>query len=67
MRALELLMPPSPRPPQIISVDTSNKEERVLFEGAQKLVGLLITVIQAVAYVVSGMSHGSGRSRRSRQ
>merc|ERR1712216_952173 len=40
---------------KIISVDTSNKEERVLFEGAQKLVGLLITVIQAVAYVVSGM------------
>merc|ERR1711959_783607 len=32
---------------KIISVDTSNKEERVLFEGAQKLVGLLITVIQA--------------------
>jgi len=40
---------------KIISVDTSNKEERVLFEGAQKLVGLLITVVQAVAYVVSGM------------
>merc|ERR550514_466908 len=40
---------------KIISVDTSNKEERLLFEGAQKLVGLLITVIQAVAYVVSGM------------
>merc|ERR1712159_44479 len=40
---------------KIISVDTSNKEERTLFEGAQKLVGLLITVVQAVAYVVSGM------------
>merc|ERR1711939_353948 len=32
-----------------------NKEERTLFEGAQKLVGLLITIFQAVAYVVSGM------------
>merc|ERR1711904_619428 len=33
----------------------SNKEDKQLFEGAQKLVGLLITIIQAVAYVVSGM------------
>merc|ERR1719498_78102 len=40
---------------KIISVDQSLKEERTLFEGAQKLVGLVITVVQAVAYVVSGM------------
>merc|ERR1711959_669188 len=40
---------------KVISVDNTNKEERTLFEGAQKLVGLLITIFQAVAYVVSGM------------
>merc|ERR1719161_1722216 len=40
---------------KVISVDNTNKEERTLFEGAQKLVGLLITIVQAVAYVVSGM------------
>ena len=40
---------------KIIDVDTSVKEDRLLMEGAQKFVGLLITVGQAVAYVVSGM------------
>merc|ERR1711981_521638 len=40
---------------KVIAVDNTNKEERTLFEGAQKLVGLLITIFQAVAYVVSGM------------
>merc|ERR1712216_1045246 len=40
---------------KMLQVDNSNKEDKQLFEGAQKLVGLLITIVQAVAYVVSGM------------
>jgi protein transport protein SEC61 subunit alpha len=40
---------------KIIDVDQSLKEDRVLFSGAQKLVGMLITLGEAVAYVLSGM------------
>lgn len=40
---------------KIIEVDQSVKEDRALFSGAQKLFGILITVGEAVAYVVSGM------------
>merc|ERR1711935_513123 len=40
---------------KIIDVDQSAKEDRALFSGAQKLVGLLITIGEAVAYVTSGM------------
>merc|ERR1711939_64755 len=40
---------------KLIDVDQSLKEDRVLFSGAQKLVGILITIGEAVAYVVSGM------------
>lgn len=40
---------------KIIDVDQSLKEDRALFSGAQKLFGILITVGEAVAYVVSGM------------
>merc|ERR1711959_367209 len=40
---------------KIIEVDQSLKEDRVLFSGAQKLVGMLITIGEAVAYVLSGM------------
>merc|ERR1712232_2721 len=40
---------------KIIEVDQSLKEDRVLFGGAQKLFGMLITLGEAVAYVVSGM------------
>jgi protein transport protein SEC61 subunit alpha len=39
---------------RIIEVDQSLKEDRALFSGAQKLFGILITVGEAVAYVVSG-------------
>lgn len=39
----------------IIDVDQSLKEDRALFSGAQKLFGLVITVGEAVAYVLSGM------------
>merc|ERR1719456_974626 len=40
---------------KMISVDQNSKEEKAIFEGAQKLLGLVITIIQAVAYVCSGM------------
>eukprot|EP00397_Hematodinium_sp_SG-2012_P009312 GEMP01009394.1.p1 GENE.GEMP01009394.1~~GEMP01009394.1.p1 ORF type:complete len:474 (+),score=68.66 GEMP01009394.1:69-1490(+) len=40
---------------RIIDVDTSLKEDRSLFQGAQKLFGMLITMGSAVAYVMSGM------------
>lgn len=40
---------------KIISVDQNNKEERAVFEGAQKLFALGITFVEAVAYVASGM------------
>merc|ERR1712087_414098 len=40
---------------RIIDVDQSLKEDRALFEGAQKLFGMLITIGEAVAYVMSGM------------
>eukprot|EP00697_Spironema_sp_BW2_P001840 gnl/Spiro4/12470_TR6583_c0_g1_i1.p1 gnl/Spiro4/12470_TR6583_c0_g1~~gnl/Spiro4/12470_TR6583_c0_g1_i1.p1 ORF type:complete len:478 (+),score=80.36 gnl/Spiro4/12470_TR6583_c0_g1_i1:86-1519(+) len=40
---------------KIIDVDQGLKEDRALFGGAQKLFGLLITIGEAVAYVLSGM------------
>jgi protein transport protein SEC61 subunit alpha len=40
---------------KIIEVDQSVKEDRALFGGAQKLFGILITIGEAVAYVLSGM------------
>merc|ERR1719401_3257940 len=40
---------------RIIDVDQSLKEDRILFNGAQKLFGMLITMGEAVAYVMSGM------------
>ncbi|KAA6389069.1 MAG: putative Protein transport protein Sec61 subunit alpha [Streblomastix strix] len=40
---------------KIIAVDNSVKSERMLFNGAQKLFGLVFTIVQAVAYVISGM------------
>merc|ERR1712023_604516 len=40
---------------KIIDVDQGLKEDRALFSGAQKLFGILITIGEAVAYVVSGM------------
>uniref|UniRef100_A0A0G4FL78 Translocon Sec61/SecY plug domain-containing protein n=1 Tax=Chromera velia CCMP2878 TaxID=1169474 RepID=A0A0G4FL78_9ALVE len=40
---------------KIIDVDQSLKEDRALFNGAQKLFGMLITIGEAVAYVISGM------------
>jgi len=40
---------------KLIEVDQSLKEDRALFQGAQKLFGLVITIGEAVAYVLSGM------------
>ena len=40
---------------KIIQVNQSIKEERKLFQGAQKLFGILITIGEAVAYVAAGM------------
>lgn len=39
----------------IIDCDQSQKEDRLLYQAAQKLAGLFITLVQAVAYVTSGM------------
>lgn len=40
---------------RLIEVNYNLKEDRALFNGAQKLFGILITIGEAVAYVVSGM------------
>eukprot|EP00249_Psilotum_nudum_P014722 c24966_g2_i1 orf=360-1799(-) len=40
---------------KIIEVDNSVREDRALLNGAQKLLGLMITIGEAVAYVLSGM------------
>jgi len=40
---------------KIISADNNKKEDRALMEGAQKILALIITVVEAVAYVASGM------------
>ena len=40
---------------KIIEVDLSAEHDKALFNGAQKLFGILITIGEAVAYVVSGM------------
>lgn len=40
---------------KIIEVDQSTKEDRTLFNGAQKLFGMIITIGQGSAYVFSGM------------
>jgi protein transport protein SEC61 subunit alpha len=40
---------------KIIDVDNSVKADRDLLNGAQKLLGVIITIGEAVAYVVSGM------------
>merc|ERR1712205_245620 len=40
---------------KIIEVDQGIKRDRELFQGAQKLFGMLITIGEALAYVLSGM------------
>ncbi|KAK9150620.1 hypothetical protein Syun_008929 [Stephania yunnanensis] len=46
---------------KIIKVDNNVREDRALMNGAQKLLGILIAVGQAVAYVVSGMYGSVGQ------
>jgi protein transport protein SEC61 subunit alpha len=40
---------------KIIEVDQGSKSDRELFQGAQKLFGMIITLGEALAYVLSGM------------
>ena len=40
---------------KLIDVDKKQKEDRDLFDGATKLFGFIITIGEAVAYVISGM------------
>jgi len=40
---------------KIIEVNQSSKEDRDLFQSAQKLFGLIITLGEAIAYLLSGM------------
>jgi protein transport protein SEC61 subunit alpha len=40
---------------KIIEIDDTDKKDKELFQGAEKLAGMVITLGQAVAYVVSGM------------
>jgi len=40
---------------KIIDVNMQSKEDRELFQSAQKLFGLLITFGEALAYLLSGM------------
>merc|ERR1711975_24459 len=40
---------------KIIDVDQGSKSDRELFQGAQKLFGMIITLGEALAYVLSGM------------
>jgi len=39
----------------IVDMDQNSKQDRNLFQGAQKLLGILITIGEAIAYVMSGM------------
>lgn len=40
---------------KVIDVNLDSKEDRVLYMAAQKVVGLLVTVAEAAAYVAAGM------------
>ena len=40
---------------KIIEVNQNSKEDRELFQAAQKLFGLIITLGEALAYILSGM------------
>jgi len=40
---------------RLIHVDHNDPEDKALFAGCQKLFGIIITIVEAVAYVTSGM------------
>ncbi|GKE86269.1 transport protein Sec61 subunit alpha-like protein [Tanacetum coccineum] len=46
---------------KIIKVDNNVREDRALLNGAQKLLGILVAVGEAVAYVLSGMYGSVGQ------
>ncbi|XP_022717334.1 protein transport protein Sec61 subunit alpha-like isoform X2 [Durio zibethinus] len=46
---------------KIIEVDNNVREDRALLNGAQKLLGILIAIGEAVAYVLSGMYGSVGQ------
>ncbi|XP_021733620.1 protein transport protein Sec61 subunit alpha-like [Chenopodium quinoa] len=46
---------------KIIEVDNNVREDRALLNGAQKLLGILIAVGEAIAYVLSGMYGSVGQ------
>lgn len=39
----------------IISYDANNRDERAVYEGIQKVVALILTLVEGTAYVTSGM------------
>lgn len=40
---------------KVISVDHTSADDRKLFQGAEKLLGILITIGEAIGFVISGM------------
>ena len=40
---------------KILNIDQNVKEDRILYQGAQKFFGIALTVAQAFVYVISGM------------
>ena len=40
---------------KILEINQNNKEEKALYKGTEKLLGLLIALFEAIAYVYSGM------------
>ncbi|KAK9904436.1 hypothetical protein M0R45_000661 [Rubus argutus] len=46
---------------KIIKIDNNVREDRALLNGAQKLLGILIAIGEAVAYVLSGMYGSVGQ------
>ncbi|EFC48594.1 sec61-like protein [Naegleria gruberi] len=40
---------------RLIDVDENSQEDQILLNGAQKFFGLIMTIVEAVAYVASGM------------
>lgn len=44
----------------ILEVDLDDKEQKSLYDGAQKLFGIIITLLQAVIYVMTGMYGAPG-------
>ena len=48
---MSLKYEPAAQGSRMIEVDMGTREDKALFQGAQKLLGILITIIESVAYV----------------